>query len=146
MKSLRNRMLVIASFALAAVGASAIPAAAQDVCKGSFTLPHEVRWQNATLPAGDYTFEMKSLANPSLIVLKGPKGYSFVSAVVADQKASAQSMLIIESRGNTSTVTELRLSDIGRSLRYAVPKARKEVEVAQVPATREQILVAMNVK
>jgi hypothetical protein len=146
MKSLRNRMLVIASFALAAVGASAIPAAAQDVCKGSFTLPHEVRWQNATLPAGDYTFEMKSLANPSLILVKGPKGYGFIPAIVADEKASAQSMLIIENRGNTSTVTELRLSAIGRVLRYTAPKAPKEVEVAQGPAKTEQILVAMNVK
>jgi len=146
MKSLRNHMLVIASFALAAVGASAIPAPAQDVCKGSFTLPREVRWQNATLPAGDYTFEMKSLGAPSLITVKGPDGSHFITALVADQKASAQSMLIIENRGNTSTVRELRLSAIGRSLRYAVPKAPKEVEVAQAPATSEQILVAMNVK
>lgn len=146
MKSLRNHMLVIASFALAAVCASAIPAAAQDVCKGSFTLPHEVRWQNSTLPAGDYTFEMKSLGVPSLITVKGPDGYHFISALVADEKASEQSMLIIENRGNSSAVRELRLAPIGRSLRYAVPKAPKEVEVAQGPTTREEILVAMNVK
>ena len=80
MKSLRNRMLVIAAFASAAVFASAIPASAQDACQGSFTLTHEVHWQNATLPAGDYTFQMKSVASPSRILLKGPNGYQFISA------------------------------------------------------------------
>jgi hypothetical protein len=146
MKSLRNRMLVIATFALAAVCASATPAAAQAACKGSFTLSHEVRWQNATLPAGDYTFEMKSVTSPSLITIKGPNGYQFVTALVADEKAFEQSMLIIEHRGNASVVSELRLSSIGRSLRYAVPKAPKDVELAQGPVTHEQILVALNVK
>jgi hypothetical protein len=146
MKSLRNRMLVIASFALAAVFASAIPAAAQAAFQGSFTLTHEVRWQNATLPAGNYTFEIGSLSLPACIKIKGPNGYQFVTALVVDQKVSEQSMLIVENHGNRSDVSELRLSAIDRSLRYAVPKAPKDVVLAQGPVTREQILVAMNVK
>jgi hypothetical protein len=139
-------MLVIAAFAAAAVFASAIPASAQDACQGSFTLTHEVHWQNATLPPGDYTFRMKSVDTPSRIILKGPNGYQFITALVADEKAGEQSMLVIENRGNRSTVSELRLSAIGRTLRYAVPKAPKDVELAQDPITREQILVARNVK
>ena len=146
MKSLPNRMLVIAGFALAAVFASAVPASAQLVCKGSFTLSHEVRWQNATLPAGDYTFEMQSLASPSRITLKGPNGYQFVTAMVANETNIGQSMLIVENHSGRSTISELRLSAIGRTLRYAVPKAPKEAEVAQGPVTREQIIVAVNVK
>jgi hypothetical protein len=146
MTSLRNRMLVIATFALAAVCASATPAAAQGVYKGSFILPHEVRWQNATLPAGDYTFELKSLSVPSLITLNGPKGYQLIPALVANEKDSEQSMLVIETRGSISAVTELHLSGIGRTLRYAAPKAPKDVELAQGPVTREQVLVAMKAK
>jgi hypothetical protein len=146
MTSPRYRMLVIAAFALTAVCASAIPASAQPVCQGSFTLSHEVRWQNITLPAGYYTFEMKSLVAPSMITLKGPNGPSFVPALVADLKDSEQSMLVIETRGGTSAVRELRVSVIGRSFRYALPKVPKDVEVAQGPVTREQISVAMNVK
>jgi hypothetical protein len=146
MKSLRNRMLAIAVFALAAVCASAIPAAAQPVVHGSFTLTHEVRWQNATLPAGHYSFEMNSLATPSTIILKGPNGSQFISALVADEKASEQSMLIVENRGASSVIRELCLASIGRSLRYAVPKAPKDVELAQGLVTREQILVAVNKK
>ncbi len=98
------------------------------------------------MPAGNYTFQMKSVASPSRILLKGPNGYQFVSALVADEKASEQSMLVIENRGNRSTVSELRLSSIGLRLRYAVPKAPKDVELAQGPVTREEILVARNVK
>ena len=144
MKSLRNRVLAIAVFALAAVCASAIPASAQAIFQGSFTLTHEVRWQNATLPAGDYTFEMKSLAPPSVITVKGPHGSQFVTAMVANENAGEQSMLIVENRAGSSVVSELRLSAINRTLRYAVPKAPKDVELAQV--TREQILVATNAK
>jgi hypothetical protein len=146
MKSLRNRILVIAAVALATVCASAVPAFAQLVCKGSFTLSQEVRWQNATLPAGDYTFEMRSLALPSRITLKGPNGYQFITAAVANETKSDQSMLVIEHRGNLSAISELRLSAIGRTLRYSVPKAPRDIEVAQGPVTREQIVVAVNLK
>jgi hypothetical protein len=139
-------MLVVASVALAAIFASATPAAAQKAFKGSFTLTHEVRWQNAMLPAGDYTFEMKSISGPSLITLKGPNGSRFIPALVMSEKISEQSMLVIETRGSISAVTELRLSSVGRSLRYAAPKAPKDVELAQGPVTREQVLVAMKAK
>ena len=141
-----NRVFVIAAFALAAVCASAVPASAQAVYQGSFTLPHAVRWQTATLPAGNYTFRLESLATPARLIVKGANGSQFVSAIVCDEKISEQSMLIVENRGNSSSVRELRLAGIGRALRYSTPKAPKDVELAQGPVTREQILVAMNVK
>ncbi|HEY4818395.1 MAG TPA: hypothetical protein VIH67_13270 [Candidatus Acidoferrum sp.] len=146
MKSLRNRIFVIAAFALAVVFASAVPASAQAAFQGRFTLSHEVRWHNATLPAGDYTFELKSLATPARIIVKGANGSQFVTAMVADEKAIGQSMLIVENRGNQSAVRELRLAPIGLSLRYAVPKAPKDVELARGPVTREQVRIAVNVK
>jgi hypothetical protein len=144
MKSLRNRIVVIAAFALAAVCASAVPASAQAASQGSFTLTHEVQWQNAKLPAGDYTFEIRSMSLPTTLTVKGPNGSMFVTAIVVDEKPGTQSMLIVENRGSVSAISELRLAHLGKSLRYATPKAPKDVELAQV--TREQILVAMNVK
>jgi len=131
-------MLAIVAFALAAVFASAVPASAQVAFRGTFTLHHQIRWQNATLPPGDYTFEMKSLAS-TLITLKGPRGAQYITASVADEKALDKSMLVIENRGNQSCVRELRLAPIGRALRYSVPKAPKDVELARVPVTREQV-------
>jgi hypothetical protein len=138
-------MLTIVAFTLAAVFASAVPASAQVAFRGTFTLHHQIRWQNATLPPGDYTFEMKSLAS-TLITLKGPRGAQYITASVADEKALDKSMLVIENRGNQSCVRELRLAPIGRALRYSVPKAPKDVELAQGPATREQVLIAVHAK
>jgi len=144
MKSLRCRMLVVSAVALAAVCTNAIPAFAQNAFQGSFTLPTEVRWQGATLPAGEYTFTMKSVTAPNLIVLDGPSGSSFVSAIVGDRdKISGPSVLIVEHRAGKSIVRELYMAQLGLRLRYAVPKAPKEAELAQAPVTTERILVAM---
>jgi hypothetical protein len=134
MKSIRNRMLVIAAFALAAVCASAIPVSAQSAVKGSFTLPHEVQWQGATLPAGEYTFDMKSLATPARIIIHGPNGFRFITALVANERSSE------------SVVSDLYLAEVGRCLRYDVPKSREDAEIAQAPASTERILVAVNIK
>jgi len=92
------------------------------------------------------TLEIKSVTVPSLITLKGPNGSSFIPALVANDKVSEQSMLVVETHGSISAVTELRLSGIGRSLRYAAPKAPRDVELAQGPLTREQVLMAMKAK
>jgi len=145
MKSLPIRTLLIVAFALSAVFANAVPASAQVAYQGSFTLPHPVRWQNAMLPAGNYTFEIRSLASPRL-VLRGPNGAQFINAVIADQKPVDQSMLVVENYGTESCITELRLAPIGRSIRYSVPKTPKDIELAQGPVTREKITVAVNVK
>jgi hypothetical protein len=146
MKSLRNRMLVITAFALAAVCASATPVSAQNAFQGSFTLSHEVQWQNATLPAGAYTFEMKSVASPALITLHGPNGYQFITALVVNQRSSERSMLMVQQRNGKSIVSDLYLAEIGRCLRYPVPKSREDAELAQAPAKIERIQVAVNVK
>lgn len=145
MTSLRNRMLAFATVALAAFCATAIPAAAQPAFKGSFTLSREVRWQNVTLPAGEYTFRMKSASAPSLIVVKGPQGgATYVSALVADRaEEGTQSVMTIEHRGSNAIVRELYLAPLGIRLRYHVPKAPKEVQLAKGPVTIEHVLVAM---
>ena len=67
MKSYRSRILVIVALGLLAASAGVSPAAAQSgaACTGSFTLPDEVRWQGRVMPAGDYTFVLKSAALPA---------------------------------------------------------------------------------
>src|SRR5260370_259995 len=95
MKSIRNRMLVIAAFALAAVCVSVIPVSAQSAVKGSFTLPHEVQWQGATLPAGDYTFDMKSLGTPARIIIHGPNCFRFITPLVAYGKRSERHVPLV---------------------------------------------------
>lgn len=144
MKSLRNRVLAIAALGIATICANASPATAQAMAfKGSFTLPNEVRWQGATLPAGDYTFSLKSASGPDLIQLQGPKGGSFVISLTASKDdVSDRSVMTIEHRAGMSIVRELYLAQIGLRLHYYVPKPAKDEQLAQGPVTTEQVLVA----
>jgi hypothetical protein len=147
MKLFQSRILAIVGLGLFGICASASQAAAQGACAGSFTLSQEVRWQGATLPAGDYTFSMKSAATPSLITLHGPNGGAFVFANVTDSdNSSERSVMTIEHRGGISVVRELYLAPIGLRLKYSVPQRQKDQKLAQGPATTEQILVAMATK
>src|ERR1700759_953773 len=77
MKINMNRVFTIAAVGLFSVVASALPISAREAAKGHFTLPYEVRWQGATLPAGDYTFSFASLAPQTPMVLSGPNGTIF---------------------------------------------------------------------
>ena len=144
MKSLRNRVLAIAALGIATICANASPATAQVTAfKGSFTLPNEVRWQGATLPAGDYTFSLKSASGPDLIQLQGPKGGAFVVSLTASKDdVSDHSVMTIEHRAGMSIVRELYLAQIGLRLHYYVPKPAKDEQLAQGPVTTEQVLVA----
>lgn len=146
MKSLRNRMLVIVAFALAVVCASAVPVSAQNAYQGTFTLADQVQWQNATLPAGAYTFEMQSVANLPRIILRGPNGPQIITAMVADEKSSEHSMLLVQQRNGKSVVSDLYLAKIGLCLRYDVPKSREDAKLAQAPTSTERILVSVNAK
>jgi hypothetical protein len=144
MKTQLSRICAIAAVGLFAVCASPRPASAQSV-QGSFTLSHEIRWQNANLPAGDYTFSMESVARPIKMILRGPSGSVFeLSSATSERKTDEPSSLTLERRGGTSFVRELYLADLGLHIRYGVPKIPKnEKELAQGPASTEQVLVAM---
>jgi hypothetical protein len=70
-------LLGIASIVIAA-GSLGKQAAAQDLA-GSFTLPSQVRWQTAILPAGTYTFAMdRSGPLGQLAISQGAKTVAFV--------------------------------------------------------------------
>jgi hypothetical protein len=142
MKSNGIRIFACAVLGLFAVCISARPAAAQ-AFQGSFTLPEEVRWQSAVLPAGDYTFTMASTAFPTRIVIRGKNQAAIVMTVgLSGKPMEAPSHLKIERRGEARSVRELYLADINLHLRYFVPKPENSELLAQDFATTEQILVA----
>ena len=143
-----NRLFAIAALGLFSVAASALPAAAQTVYKGQFTLPHEVRWQNAKLPAGDYTFSLPSLAPFTPMTITGSDGSVIeVAHVNSGSRSDVPSVLILEQRDGTYFVRELDLSEISVQIRYNVPKqSRSNEQLAQAPTTTEKVLVAMSNK
>jgi hypothetical protein len=145
MKSNFSRILAITAIALIAVCASATSASAQSAFKGSFTLPNDVRWASVEMPAGDYTFSLKSGGLPAQISVQGPKGSAFVLTSVTDKRHSGESStMTIERHGNTRFVRDLYLADLGVHLIYSVPSIPKnERMLAQGPASTEQVLIAM---
>lgn len=145
MKTNRIRILVMAALGLFAAGACVSPAAAQSstACKGTFTLPNDVRWQGTVLQAGDYSFDLKSAALPAFIELRGPGGAKILMASGLSKRDDInQSFLTIERRRGSSYVRELYLAPIGMHFEYTVPKIPREALLAQGPATTERVLIS----
>ena len=145
MKSTFNRILTIVAIALIAACVSATPAAAQGVFHGNFTLPNDVRWGDAMLPAGDYTFSLQSSGLPAQIILRGPNGGAFIVTSATNRRDSGDSSnLTVERRGGTRFVSEMYLADLQLHLRYQAPALPKnERLLAQGPVSTEQVLIAM---
>ena len=143
MNSLRYRLLALSVLGLAYLGSTAIPSAAQGaVCKGSFTLPVAAEWQNARLPAGDYTFSMNSVGFPMQIRVEGENGAVYVGSVgTSEQNSGEKSFLILEQRGDRKFVRELYLAQLGLHVRYYVPSQPKDELLAKLPAKTERISV-----
>ena len=144
MKTKFTRILAIVTFGLIAICASASSASAQGAFQGKFTLPNDVRWANASLPAGDYTFSLNSPTMPGWVLLQGPNGGVFILTSVIDERNEGDSSkLTIERRGGISFVRSMYLADLGVELTYRVPKTPKQdVVLAQGPVSTEQVLIA----
>jgi hypothetical protein len=136
MKNLRNRFAAILAVALVAFGIGAGLAMAQAGAHGSFTLPFEVRWNSTVLPAGDYTFDMKSTATPALMILEGPNGRIFVRGmVVSNEKSDQGSSLRVDRISGQHFVKDLYLADSGTRISYWEPKLPKDELLAKGPTT-----------
>jgi hypothetical protein len=146
MKNNLSRILAIVAIACIAVCAAPAPAAAQDAYKGRFTLTHDVRWAQILLPAGEYTFSLKSASLPAQILLSGPNGLAMVTTSATSTKISgASSSITLQHRGGMTTVSDLYLAELGMDLRYGAPKLPHN-EIAQGPQETEHVLVAMATK
>jgi hypothetical protein len=131
-----------------AIGFGASASQAQAIYKGSFTLNHDVRWQNATMPAGDYTFTVQSSTRSKPVLVTGPNGTVFqMPLVTAETKIADQSKLILEWRGDNLCVREMELGEIGLNIRYTVPKATESDKLlANAHTNSQEVLIAMTTK
>jgi hypothetical protein len=144
MKTKFTRIIAIATFGLIAICASASSASAQNAFQGKFTLPNDVRWANATLPAGDYTFSLSSSTMSGRVFLQRPNGGAFIlTSVIDNRNEGDSSKLTIEHRGGTSFVRSMYLAELGVELTYSAPKTPKQdVELAKGPVSTERVLIA----
>lgn len=113
-------------------------ASAQTSMRGKFTLPHEVHWENAIVPAGDYQF---SLDSDTIEVLRldqlngAHAGFTFVVHEEQAEERKEVSRITLETTATGSYVTAMQLPAYGKQLNFNVPASISEKQLAKA-ATR----------
>ena len=131
MTSLRK----FASATVLTLGAlSLIPSAASaQSARGSFTLSHEVHWQNAVVPAGTYNFSVESKGPSRLLTLRslsGHEGFMIMVNAVGSSRFSDLNRLEVVSRAGKSLVRSMDLPQFETVLHFSVPSESAEKELA----------------
>ena len=118
---MKKAMIGFAKLALAAaiaVGVSVGPASAQSL-KGTFTLPYDVQWGKAVLPAGPYTVTFDSLHGPAIVRTSTGRGLAIVMARSVDKAMNDQpSALLITKIENQHVVRYLNLREADTAFAY----------------------------
>jgi hypothetical protein len=134
MRSLRN-LAYAAVLTLSAFNFSPSLATAQDA-RGSFTLSHDVRWQNAVVPAGEYRFSVENKGPSELLMLRricgSPVGFMLlVTDTETESKvAITPSRLLLVSQSGKTYVSKMDLPQFRITLHFAVPAEIPEKQVA----------------
>ena len=104
---MRERSLLLMKLSTVVAVASCLLAGtanAQAVVKGRFTLPYEVRWGSAVLPAGQYSITMRSVAEPALVRSLTGKKRVFLLARFADDAIETHPPGLLITRDETGRV------------------------------------------
>jgi hypothetical protein len=137
-----SKVLVIA-VGLLAFGLSSSSAGANDVRTGKFSLPHPTRWNNAVLPAGNYTFKLKSTkSNAETLVIHGSN--LTMSFLVYPDSACANcqdATLNLAVRGNDRIVTSMDVAGFRMTLNPRPSAAAGEQEAVKSQEQSEQVTV-----
>ncbi len=136
MNSIR-RLVYAAVLVLSAMNFTPSLASAQDAA-GTFTLTHEVRWQNAVVPAGKYRFTVAAGGPGEMLTLRkidGSAGFILLVADAENSRPSDDSQLVLVSRASGSFVSTMRLPESGLTLHFAVPPEPQELAQAVATST-----------
>lgn len=100
-------------------------ASAEGPARGEFKLTHEVHWQNAVVPAGEYSFTYNSDGVAGVLMLSklsDPRtGFIFLVSDTDDAPSAGVSHLALESTPEGSYVSALMLPELGMTLHFTVP-------------------------
>jgi|HubBroStandDraft_1064217.scaffolds.fasta_scaffold03699_1 hypothetical protein len=135
MNSIR-RFVYAAVLVLSALNFVPSLASAQDAA-GTFTLTHEVRWQNAVVPAGKYRFTVGANGPSEMLTLRkvdgSGTGFMLLVTDAENSRPSDLNQLVVVSRPGGNFVSTMQLPEFGLTLHFAVPSETREV--AQSVAT-----------
>jgi len=121
--------------ALSALSFAPTLASAQEPARGQFTLPHEVHWQNAVVPAGEYRFSFEADGAMGMLTLSRMSGrragFVFLVNGTDEAKPSDRSQLVLETTPGGSYVTTMQLPEFGMTLHFPVPSHAAEKQIAK---------------
>jgi hypothetical protein len=150
MSSARYRNVVNKlAFAALALGILASAGNAQNAYQGKFTLPFEVYWGGATLPAGDYTFALGTQTVPYTLYIRSKKVNAIVMALGSDTGVvSSRAQLDLVDISDVHAIKTFEAPELGITLTYFTPKeknqAPKEVRHKGVSPTEPASQVSEN--
>jgi len=112
-------------------------ASAEEPSRGRFKLAHEVRWENAVVPAGEYSFSYDpDSISPILTITKmdGTRA-SFMLMVPAKDESSPKdsNALVLASTPTGSYVSALKLAESGVTLYFWMPRATEKQIAKALP-------------
>jgi hypothetical protein len=129
----RNLVLALASAFIFAGAASAQLRA----YTGNITLPFDVRWGGATLPAGDYTVELDEPQSFCIVrVFRGTKSVALIRSKGYSMQSSGANALIVVRGSAGATVRDLSLPGIGVVLHYTPHKPGRTSPVVERETAR----------
>jgi len=127
-----RKYIYAAVLALGALNFSPSVALAQDE-GGSFSLPHEVHWQNVVAPAGDYRFSLEQMGPSEVLTVRKVSGTPVSFMLIANDAnelvtASGPASLVLEGSSGKSYVSAMKLPQFDLILRFKTPQsAAKEI-------------------
>jgi hypothetical protein len=134
-----RKFVYAALLALTTLNVAPSLARAQEPVRGQFTLAHEVRWQNAVLPAGDYSFSFDPNGGAAKLFLSKVsgerRGFMLLVSNTGDAKPAGANQLVLEDTPAGSYVSELQLPEYGMTLHFRTPSQAGEKQVARAATT-----------
>jgi hypothetical protein len=111
----------------------------QDTARGKFTLSHDVRWENVTVPAGEYQFSLESDDVARVVTLnelnRSHKSFFLLVNDVEDAKPTDRSQLVLQTaRDGSSYVSAMELPEFGMTLYFGAPSAKAIAAAANTAA------------
>jgi hypothetical protein len=126
-----NSIIVFAISVLVEIVIFPISGRAQEVLRGEFSLPQEVRWENSVLPMGDYVYFVDSNRWPAEIrVEQKGGGFSgmFLPQALLRPGRQGNSGITLRSIGNDTYVMSLHLQALGGDLDFPAPGTELETQ------------------